>query len=101
VSNGSINAVEIKRLLGKARKHGRKGFLDVKYGTYVKTNLLSGQTLTTRGSFNVKQAKIKQKCHPGSKISKLIFFVDSAFGSKKKSHITFFSKTSPFWSRPF
>jgi hypothetical protein len=53
------------------------------------------------GSFHVKQAKIKQKCHPGSRISKLIFFVDSAFNSKKKSHITFFSKTSPFWSRPF
>jgi hypothetical protein len=51
------------------------------------------------GSFHVKQAKIKQKCHPGSRISKLIFFVDSASNSKKKSHITFFSKTSP--SRPF
>jgi hypothetical protein len=53
------------------------------------------------GSFHVKQAKIKQKCHPGSRISKLIFFVDSTFNSKKKSHITFFSKTSPFWSRLF
>jgi hypothetical protein len=31
----------------------------------------------TMGSFHVKQAKIKQKCHPGSRISKLIFFVDS------------------------
>jgi hypothetical protein len=29
------------------------------------------------------------------------FIVDSSSNFKKKPHITFFSKTSPFWSRPF
>jgi hypothetical protein len=38
--------------------------------------------LVRAGSFHVKQAKIKQKCHPGSRISKLIFFVDSTSNSK-------------------
>jgi hypothetical protein len=36
-----------------------------------------------------------------TKMSKLIFFVDFTPYSKKKPHITFFSKTPPFWSRPF
>jgi hypothetical protein len=35
------------------------------------------------GSFHVNQAKIKQKCYPRSRISKLIFFVDSSSISKK------------------
>jgi hypothetical protein len=39
-------------------------------------------------SFLVKQAKIKSKCHRGSGISKLIFFIESTFNSKKKSDIT-------------
>jgi hypothetical protein len=51
-----------------------------------------------RGSFHVN---LTNWCHPGSRISKLIFFVDSTSNSKKKSHITFFSQTPPFWSRPF
>jgi hypothetical protein len=37
----------------------------------------------TAGSFH---ANLTNWCHPGSKISKLIFFVDSASNSKKKSH---------------
>jgi hypothetical protein len=41
------------------------------------------------GSFHVEQAKIKQKCHPGLGISKLIFFMDSTSNSKKKSRITY------------
>jgi ABC-type multidrug transport system ATPase subunit len=48
------------------------------------------------GSFHVKQATIKQKCHHGSGFSKLIFFVDSATNSEKKSHVTFFSETLLF-----
>jgi hypothetical protein len=39
--------------------------------------------------------------HPGSRFSKLIFFVDSTFNSKKRPHITFFSKNVAFSSRPF
>jgi hypothetical protein len=42
----------------------------------------------------MKQAKLKQICHHGSGISKLIFFIDSTSNSKKNSHIT-----SPFWSK--
>jgi hypothetical protein len=51
-----------------------------------------------KGSFYIN---LTNWCHPGSWISKLIFFVDSTSNSKKKSHTTFFSTTSPFWSRPF
>jgi hypothetical protein len=50
------------------------------------------------GSFYVN---LTNWCHPRSRNSKLIFFVNSTSNSKKKSHITFFSKTSPFWFRPF
>jgi hypothetical protein len=57
--------------------------------------------LLSIGSFHVKQAKIKQKCHPGSRISKLIFFVDSTFNSKEKSHITFFSTPKKFFPKFF
>jgi hypothetical protein len=42
------------------------------------------------------QAKIKQKCHHGSGVSKfkIYIFIDSTtFGSEKKSHKTFSSKT--------
>jgi hypothetical protein len=49
----------------------------------------------------ITQAKIKQKSHHGSGISKFIFFVESTSNSKKKFHIKFYSKTSHFWSWPF
>jgi hypothetical protein len=43
-------------------------------------------------SFHTKQAKFKGKIHHDSGIPKLIFFMDSATNSKKKSHPKFFSK---------
>jgi hypothetical protein len=54
--------------------------------------------ILTAGLFHVN---LTNRCHPGSRISKLIFFVDSTSYSKKKTRITFFSKTSPFWSDHF
>jgi hypothetical protein len=40
-------------------------------------------------SFHVKQAKVKQKCHHGSGITKLVFIMDSASIYEKVSYNVF------------
>jgi hypothetical protein len=64
----------------------------------IKICIFSKDFTFTKGPFHVN---LTYRCHPGSRISKLIFFVDSTANSKKKSHKSFSLKRLLFGLEQF